>query len=195
MYISEVYECEVNKMKRDLEVIKEVKEDLESNVRGKFIGGEYIFRVFLKDGHYFTNYDYFKHNDISNLVRNLGTEYPISVLGIRLDIDEDGLNQILQQRMNTSSSFIRVSSDAKRDYQNRIISEINKVDKIVKMINETLQTISSLNDTDKTILTLHGIMGISYRNLSPILMRTSETLRRSYLDALEHLSIMYGLMP
>lgn len=162
----------------------ELKDDLEINLRNRFIGCEFIFNIFLDDGTHFTNIDYFRKKVVIDKNR--------TVIAISLDMNglENFLNNRLVDQMKTTTSFIKVSSDQRRnDYQSKMIRRIDENEELIQEMRDFLSKISALKKQDVNVLILHGVLGLSFEKLGKWMNRKSETVRRAYILALEHLAL------
>ena len=88
----------------ETEVRNEVKEELEMFMRGKFQGGEFIFRIFMDNGTYFTNQDYFENR--KNFLANIDEEHFVK---IELVSDDQAMQKLLVNQMHPSVSIIQIS--------------------------------------------------------------------------------------
>lgn len=94
---------------------------------------------FLDDGTHFTNIDYFRKKVVIDKNR--------TVIAISLDMNglENFLNNRLVDQMKTTTSFIKVSSDQRRnDYQSKMIRRIDENEELIQEMRDFLSKISAL---------------------------------------------------
>ena len=171
---------------------KEVRHLIESElkqIKGMFKGGDYIFKMNFMDGTQYTNFDYFHNMDIFiNKFKN-------KIFLISVEIDESSTSKKLIDIMYHSTSIIGLSTNQKRDYQNRMIEKISKNEKQMKSIQSTLNIINQIfPDETKFILIAHGIMDIDYEVLHKILGYKRDTIRRKFGFALDYIAISKGFL-
>ena len=102
---------------------------------------------------------------------------------------------MLINQMNPSLSIIRISSDkGSMDYQSKMISRITCNENTIAEIKILLRAINALVPMDKDIIIAHGILGISLARIAELRDKKPETIRRSYIKALDHLAFTKGLL-
>lgn len=68
--------------------------------------------------------------------------------------------------MKTTTSFIKVSSDQRRnDYQSKMIRRIDENEELIQEMRDFLSKISALKKQDVNVLILHGVLGLSFEKL------------------------------
>lgn len=176
---------------KESEVRNEIKEEIEIFMRGKFQGGEFIFDVSLTNGVRFTNQDYFENRQyfLKQSVDQLHYQ------SIELVLTQNESQKMLINQMNPSLSIIRISSDkGSMDYQSKMISRITCNENTIAEIKILLRAINALGPMDKDIIIAHGILGISLARIAELRGKKPETIRRSYIKALDHLAFTKGLL-
>lgn len=174
----------------ETEVRNEVKEELEMFMRGKFQGGEFIFRIFMDKGTYFTNQDYFENR--KNFLANIDEEHFVK---IELVSDDQAMQKLLVNQMHPSVSIIQISKDSSNsDYQSNIINRITTNENTIEEIRNLIRAINTLSITDKDIIIARGILGIGLVQLAEHWKKKPETLRRCYIRALDSLAFTKGLL-
>lgn len=176
---------------KESEVRNEIKEEIEIFMRGKFQGGEFIFDVSLTNGVRFTNQDYFENRQyfLKQSVDHLHYQ------SIELVLTQNESQKMLINQMNPSLSIIRISSDkGSMDYQSKMISRITCNENTIAEIKILLRAINALVPMDKDIIIAHGILGISLARIAELRGKKPETIRRSYIKALDHLAFTKGLL-
>lgn len=176
---------------KESEVRNEMKEEIEIFMRGKFQGGEFIFDVSLTNGVRFTNQDYFENRQyfLKQSVDQLHYQ------SIELVLTQNESQKMLINQMNPSLSIIRISSDKGRmDYQSKMISRITCNGNTIAEIKILLRAINALVPMDKDIIIAHRILGISLARIAELRGKKPETIRRSYIKALDHLAFTKGLL-
>lgn len=176
---------------KESEVRNEIKEEIEIFMRGKFQGGEFIFDVSLTNGVRFTNQDYFENRQyfLKQSVDHLHYQ------SIELVLTQNESQKMLINQMNPSLSIIRISSDkGSIDYQSKMISRITCNENTIAEIKILLRAINALVPMDKDIIIAHGILGISLARIAELRGKKPETIRRSYIKALDHLAFTKGLL-
>lgn len=176
---------------KESEVRNEIKEEIEIFMRGKFQGGEFIFDVSLTNGVRFTNQDYFENRQyfLKQSVDQLHYQ------SIELVLTQNESQKMLINQMNPSLSIIRISSDkGSMDYQSKMISRITCNENTIAEIKILLRAINTLVPMDKDIIIAHGILGISLARIAELRGKKPETIRRSYIKALDHLAFTKGLL-
>ena len=170
------------------EVRNLIKSELEQ-IKGMFIGGDYVFNIYFSDNTNYTNYDYFsKKNIFFEKVKN-------GICIESIEIDENSTSKKLLDIMFHSTSIIGVSNDQKQDYQNRLIEKISKTEKQMKSIQSTLQKINEIIPLDKRfILILHGIIDWDYELVSAMTGYKRDTIRRKFSVAIDDLAISKGFL-
>lgn len=176
---------------KESEVRNEIKEEIEIFMRGKFQGGEFIFDVSLTNGVRFTNQDYFENRQyfLKQSVDQLHYQ------SIELVLTQNESQKMLINQMNPSLSIIRISSDkGSMDYQSKMISRITCNENTIAEIKILLRAINALVPMDKDTIIAHGILGISLARIAELRGKKPETIRRSYIKALDHLAFTKGLL-
>lgn len=166
------------------EIRKLVKEELEVQIHGQFIGGEYRFLIFFEDGTSVSNLDYFRN-------KALVKSKKIS----QMKLDEDWFkNEGLVSSIKVSGSIIQMSNRSNDSYESRLIQRISDNQKKLEMTRDTLNAINLLNGLERHLLIAHGIMDIDFESISKVFRIKPETLRRQYLVSLYDLALIKGLV-
>lgn len=154
---------------------KKIAQDyIENRIRGKFIGCQYVIRVILKNGYSFTNLEFFQGK----------ADVKPEDVAVRIEIENKDDSEYLINEMYNTTSFLSISDDSKRDYQSRMIANIDKNLKAIDSLEKTFYIINRLKDLEKSILIMHGIVGFEFVEIAE---RGSleKTQQRNYFQALQ----------
>lgn len=160
-----------------LEAKKKAKDYIENRIRGKFIGCQYVIRITLKDGTSFTNVDFFQGK----------AKVKPEDVAIKIEIENTDDADYLVEKMYNSTSFIRVSDDARTDYQSRMIANIDRNWTAIDSLKKTFYIVNKLKGLERSILIMHGIVGFEFVEMTERGNATSyKTKQRTYCQALKN---------
>ena len=165
------------------EAKKRAQDFIENRMRGKFIGCQYVICVTLKNGDTFTNLDFFQGKATVN---------PEDV-AVRIEIVDTGDTDYLVAKMYNTTSFIRISDDAREDYQSRMISNIDKNWKAVDSMEKSFYIINNLKEVERSILIMHGIVGFEFVEIAER-GAMEKTQQRNYCRALKNFDFVQQMI-
>lgn len=168
------------------EVRDEAKAILENQIRGKFIGCFFIIRIGTKQGYLFDNRTFYKS------INRIKSDWIFT----SIELDDSNLDSCLSEKVKTSSSIVKVTSDSRRDYQSRIIDQITKDDAVVIGLKQAFYVINRMLPKERNLLIGHGILGFSFRTLSKnsdCPSADEKYLQRIYRTALENFALGLGI--
>ncbi len=171
---------EISKTERQL-----LRVMLENDIHGKWMNGEYMFRLYFDNGTYITNEDYFKN-------RNIIGETNSFISKIELDsvwMDAWERNSLVDS-IHNSSSFMVVSSGTSKDKVSELNLKITKLQETFQGITDVLKAINLLTSQERYIVVMHGIIGISLNLLSDELMINHKTLQKKYMKILDRICLL-----
>lgn len=165
---------------------KEIKKVIELFLRGKFLGGEFKFILYLSDTTILTNEDlFFDRVDILNLLVKNDIE--------KIVLKEQDTATFLIDRLYTSTSIIRISEDTQRDYQSYMITKITEIWERIQGVKKMIDIINKLNSSQIKLIVLCGLLDYSYQEISQVMKCSAETVRRKYKRAIEQCTVITEL--
>ena len=162
---------------------KNVKDLIENQIRGKYIGCEFKIQIQLSDGRIFSNFDYFKNS----------SEIDAGVTPIQINLIKNDSSETLVAKMSNTTSFIKISDDSRKDYQSRMIEIINRELKINEFLTNMFEIINHLRPIEISIIILHGVMDFDYTEITEKGGSSSKRLQRIYTQALDKIAMVLNL--